>query len=766
MRTFTLHHGPQIRVRNNTEYPTTVAVSSVEDFARATKFDHICTSLKDNSRASGWMFESADCFMTDVDNSHSENAEDWVTRDEFEAEFKDYEHISIASYSDGISKGGKAARPKFHIYFAIDSIDTVDGFTAELMKLLVSYRKNGHLIFDQSCKDAGRHFGGHYAPDSIRYNSGKLITESFQTNESAFERMRSAEAPTMETESETVRLLKKRGWTYTKIMKHIKPEDVYGKDLRDVKSKNGGWMIKCGLPGHNDNNPSMWVWEDKLNYDCKSRCGSGGAFEYMAKKNERSLDEVVNMICDFVELRGGDSADEMTPVELAVDQMNEKYAMITGEVQASVLMQGEKGLIRKPWNSVTTTERYKTMIASEEDGKEKTVFNHTLWQNAMDDRREYSTLTFDPTQTEPPERSDAWNMWFDFNDPTVFGFRQNINRDIYDTYTKESAEKACDKYVALIKDIICGGSEDQAENAKMYTYIRYWLTSAITQPARKPMTAIVLSSGQGQGKGTFVENFLKLYGDHGTKVESAQELTNNFNWRFRHNLLTMIDEALFAGDHRNKNLMKNLISSKTRSLEGKNVDTITVPNYSRYIYASNEDFVVSIDDDDRRHVILELSDAQKQNDEYFIAVEEQWDSGGMEAFLWLIENVWCHEAAFKAFKFEKEIIRNTAKINQEKESNLLWGWWESRKEIGFFTSSVGGDYKRIHLENGKINEFVGLDTEHIFMDYEDWQKGRRGDPMLKNRFSRELMKLNTGFVSHGQKRIEGAMTAIWTIDLT
>ena len=74
-------------------------------------------------------------------------------------------------------------------------------------------------------------------------------------------------------------------------------------------------------------------------------------------------------------------------------------------------------------------------------------------------------------------------------------------------------------------------------------------------------------------------------------------------------------------------------------------------------------------------------------------------------------------------------------------------------------------FKRLYLEDGKINEFVGLETEHIFMDYEDWQKGRRGDPMLKNRFSRELAKLDVGFEVRPRKKVEGQSVAVWGFNI-
>jgi hypothetical protein len=65
------------------------------------------------------------------------------------------------------------------------------------------------------------------------------------------------------------------------------------------------------------------------------------------------------------------------------------------------------------------------------------------------------------------------------------------------------------------------------------------------------------------------------------------------------------------------NMMKTLITEPHVSVEAKGKDKITVPSYSRFIFTTNEDAVVRIENDERRYFILRVSEKQKQNKKYF-----------------------------------------------------------------------------------------------------------------------------------------------------
>jgi Mesyanzhinovviridae DNA primase len=64
------------------------------------------------------------------------------------------------------------------------------------------------------------------------------------------------------------------------------------------------------------------------------------------------------------------------------------------------------------------------------------------------------------------------------------------------------------------------------------------------------------------------------------------------------------------------------------------VDAVTIDNYARYVITSNEDHVVNAELTDRRHTVLEVSDAHLQDRPYFAAIEAELGGGGRARLLW------------------------------------------------------------------------------------------------------------------------------------
>ena len=771
---FTLYHNGQVENHTNTIFDNVCEINNIDDFTSMIHFDHMVSKCVDNKRKKE-NFVEANCLFFDIDNDGDPKSE-WddfnthATIDTINKVFGDYEYLLTYSRSHQKDKGDRAARNKYHLYFPLGTVIKDATNYEDSVKLVMSSftRPDGVEYFDPACKETSRLFYGPKTLEGIFHNPGKSLIDYIGAL--SFRAQMSGKAPTMMSKS-TPQLsekdkedLFKAKPEYSKLIEPAGKEYFYNQFSLPENSSGSTWRVDCPLHDNNSKG-TLVIFKNTLNFECKSgRCAKHGtAIDFKALNEDKTRDQIMIECSEWLDI---DSLDEvlLTSTERVVQEMNSKYAMITDEAQASVLMEstqaGRVGVIRKPWSQVKIVERKRTMIGDDSH------LNIDMWHNS-EDRRDYASLTFDPTQKEVPKNGENWNMWFRFSDPELKGFLQFIDIDQYNTLDLETAKKSCKLYIELIRDVICGGSPDHEENARLFKYIMFWLASAVTQPARKPMTAIVLTSGQGCGKGTFVENLLKLYGEYGTKVESSGELTSNFNWRFKNNLLTFVDEALYAGDHRHKNLMKNLISSKTRSLEGKGVDTITVPNYSRYIYASNENHVVNIDSDDRRHVVVSLSHHRQKDGAYFQAIENEWDNGGMEAFLYLMINEWSQMEEFKTFHFEKEIVYTKAKREQELASNPLRQWWEHRLDNGCFThKDEQGEFHKIKIFDDNLNTYIGIETDCIYSDYVKWQKDIGGGyRMAKNQFSSNFKKLDVGFDSLPRQRdSDGTMAAVWQID--
>ena len=75
-----------------------------------------------------------------------------------------------------------------------------------------------------------------------------------------------------------------------------------------------------------------------------------------------------------------------------------------------------------------------------------------------------------------------------------------------------------------------------------------------------------------------------------------------------------------------------MVTTKPRDVglsttEVKQLDPITTRNISRFIIASNEDWVVPAGLKARRWAVLDVAGTHKEDRAYFAAIEKEWESG-------------------------------------------------------------------------------------------------------------------------------------------
>jgi hypothetical protein len=187
--------------------------------------------------------------------------------------------------------------------------------------------------------------------------------------------------------------------------------------------------------------------------------------------------------------------------------------------------------------------------------------------------------------------------------------------------------KRCKKILRHIKHIWC------SNNKSIYLYTIKWLSELFQKPWEVGAPYLVLKSQQGAGKNIIIDHVLcRLLGAHAISTSNKEDLIGRFNSHLGINILLFLDEAIFAGDPRNKSLMKGLINP-LRMNEKKGIDKEKGKNYTKIIMATNEEHAANIEITDRRHVYLPVSDEQKGNSKYFEELMEEIENGGREAFL-------------------------------------------------------------------------------------------------------------------------------------
>ena len=147
--------------RKNCVYPDSHIATDARMLQELVQKDHTFISFKKNYRSEE-NFEYTDTLVTDCDNTHSDNPDDWYDKDEIINEFQDVQMIIYTSRNHMKEKDGKAARPRYHIIFFIDRITDPEEY-----KRLLQRVQEFFPYFDSKAQDAARFFYGN--PDTEVY---------------------------------------------------------------------------------------------------------------------------------------------------------------------------------------------------------------------------------------------------------------------------------------------------------------------------------------------------------------------------------------------------------------------------------------------------------------------------------------------------------------------------------------------------------------------------------------------------------------------
>ncbi len=168
---FTLYSADYIGAPSNCSYPHKFEVTDAATLTEAVKKDYVCAEYL-NSYRNGDNFIGSDCLPVDCDNDHSENPADWVSPEDVQKAFPGITFAVHYSRSHMCEKNGKAARPKFHVLFPIDTMTDASAYS-EMKKLVNTI----FPYFDTKALDAARFFFGTAVPEVEVYEGEMTLSE-------------------------------------------------------------------------------------------------------------------------------------------------------------------------------------------------------------------------------------------------------------------------------------------------------------------------------------------------------------------------------------------------------------------------------------------------------------------------------------------------------------------------------------------------------------------------------------------------------------
>lgn len=275
-----------------------------------------------------------------------------------------------------------------------------------------------------------------------------------------------------------------------------------------------------------------------------------------------------------------------------------------------------------------------------------------------------------------------------------------------------------------IYDVVANANADHAK------YILDWMAWCIQHPAERPEVALLFLGGERTGKGIVFRAFTDLHGPHGVQLFQDKQLVGNFNRHLQDKLAIFADESFFAGDHKVANALKGMITEKVRQVEPKFCDSYTVPNFTRLMIASNEEWVVRASPDAARFACFEVSEKRVGQLRYFRAIGQELKNGGLQAML--------HDLQHRDLTgFDpRRLPKTPALFNQKRLSfddiTATWYEWLLDGRLPPITQEAALDWP-IYVQRVRVME-----------SFADAMTGKYGRKSLETRVGLKLQKLCPG----------------------
>jgi hypothetical protein len=240
-------------------------------------------------------------------------------------------------------------------------------------------------------------------------------------------------------------------------------------------------------------------------------------------------------------------------------------------------------------------------------------------------RRGYRRVVFSPPPISPA--ADDFNLW------RGFGVEPN---------------KVADSHLVLpflehLRHVVCGNDPE------CYEYTMNLLARTVQRPGEPGQVAMIMRGRQGAGKGVIIEDGIgPIVGrPHYAHIVKSEQVIGRFNKAISGKVVVFLDEAFWAGDKREHGAFKALITERSLMVEPKGIDPFTVDNFAHVFCATNEDWAVPAELDDRRFFVLKVDDywstdvcrtegRMVERTKYFDRLRRSLRDGGREALLALL----------------------------------------------------------------------------------------------------------------------------------
>ena len=170
-------------------------------------------------------------------------------------------------------------------------------------------------------------------------------------------------------------------------------------------------------------------------------------------------------------------------------------------------------------------------------------------------------------------------------------------------------------------------------NQEYYDWLVKWMAHTVQKPGQPIGSAVVIVGGQGTGKGTFTEEFGKLFGRFFRIIQNSDHVVGSFNQEMQECIVASLNESVYSGNRHEAAILKGMITDPYITINPKGVNKFSAKNCLHIIITTNDDHAIRAEADDRRFFVLRMSKEFVKNSGHFNAVRYQMHHGGREAML-------------------------------------------------------------------------------------------------------------------------------------
>lgn len=225
------------------------------------------------------------------------------------------------------------------------------------------------------------------------------------------------------------------------------------------------------------------------------------------------------------------------------------------------------------------------------------------------------------------------------------------------------------------------------EDDGLFHWVACWLALPLQRLGTKMRTSLIIHGRmEGTGKSFMMDIMRAIYGEYSRTITQSQ-LQDQFNGWQSGMLFCVAEEVVGASERRNlKNLIQNIITNPVVQINEKNLPLREEASYANFVFLSNEQIPMLLNDTDRRYTVIQVE--QYRDQQYFNDLGKCIDEGGAEAFYrWLMAY---DVGDFTPFTrpFETRARKHLITLGMSADQRFLLFWKEGLTPLPFVTATA------------------------------------------------------------------------------